>query len=83
MELLKSSLLNDMILNKNKTCLLTSISSAAISINNLSTFSASLADVSKKYMPCLYAKSSPTCVGISLSSRSILFPDIQEYIIRK
>lgn len=50
------------------------MSSAAISINNRSTFSASLAEVSKKYIPCLCAKSSPTCVGISLSSRSILLP---------
>lgn len=56
------------------------MSSAAISINNLSTFSASFADVSKKYIPCLCAKSSPTCVGISLSSRSILFPDVKEKI---
>lgn len=53
---------------------LTSISSAAISINSLSTFSASLAEVSKKYIPCLCAKSSPTWVGISRSSLSILFP---------
>lgn len=56
------------------------MSSAAISINNRSTFSASLAEVSKKYIPCLCAKSSPTCVGISLSSRSILLPKIIIYI---
>lgn len=57
-----------------KGYLITSISSAAISMNSRSTFSASLAEVSKKYIPCLCAKSSPTCVGISLSSRSILLP---------
>lgn len=52
----------------------TFIRSSAICINSLSTFSASFAEVSRKYMLCLAAKSSPTGVGISRSSRSILLP---------
>lgn len=50
------------------------MSSVAITIKSLSTFSASLAEVSTKYMLCLFAKSSPTAVGISLSSLSVLLP---------
>lgn len=53
---------------------ITFIKSSAICMKSFSTLSASLAEVSKKYMLCLTAKSSPTVVGISLSSLSILFP---------
>ena len=53
---------------------LTCNKSWAISVNNLSTLSLDFADVSRKYMECRCENSSPTSVGISLSSLSILFP---------
>ena len=47
----------------------------AISMNSFSTFSASLADVSKNIISCLLAKSSPMCLGISrLLTISVLLP---------
>jgi hypothetical protein len=51
----------------------------AISVNKRSTLSLAFADVSRKYIPCLCENSSPTSVGISRSSRSILLP-IGKYI---
>ena len=48
--------------------------SDAISVKRRSTLSLALADVSRKYMPCRCENSSPTSVGISRSSRSILLP---------
>lgn len=54
--------------------LASAVSRTAISVNSLSTLSASLADVSTKYMSLRRANSSPMCCGISRSSRSILLP---------
>lgn len=48
--------------------------SCAISVKSRSTLSQLLAEVWRKYIPCLLANSSPTSRGISWSSRSILFP---------
>lgn len=48
--------------------------SCAISVKSRSTLSQLLAEVCRKYIPCLLANSSPTSRGISWSSRSILFP---------
>lgn len=59
----------------------TSIKSSAICMKSLSTFSASFAEVSKKYILCRAAKSSPTCVGISRSSLSILLPTMHRYTL--
>lgn len=48
--------------------------SCAISVKSRSTLSQLLAEVCRKYIPCLLANSSPTSRGISWSSRSILLP---------
>ena len=62
--------------------ILTCNRSWAISVKSLSTFSLAFAEVSKKYMECRWENSSPTSVGISRSSRSVLLPAMIDLLIK-